>query len=216
MLLGLHVRVELVLPIEALVAGAAYERPHPAVHHLVPGQIGGVREFLIARLASVRFLSRMLPQVFVKITPMLERFITIRTTHLTSSALLLMAAGRRLWIASAAALLLVTGRFSLLYHIHQQWKTALFLATIRTAAIVRMLLLFVLLLAIVATLFHFLPSSIGAKIETVTELLLVFLFFAPCNTPALPSAVVFLKQQLTSAHDGDAVVFWRGGKPSWR
>lgn len=100
MLLGLHVRVELVLPVEALVARTADERSDAAVHHLVPGQVGSVREFLVARLAGVRFLAGVLPQVLVQVAPVLERLITVGAVHLRLFGLLLVVTGRGLGVRS--------------------------------------------------------------------------------------------------------------------
>lgn len=35
-LLGLHMRVKLILPVKAFIASIANKRPNPAMHHLVP------------------------------------------------------------------------------------------------------------------------------------------------------------------------------------
>lgn len=194
MLLGLHVRIELVLPIETLVARAAHERPDPAVHHLVPGKIGGVREFLVACLASVGFLPRVLPQVFVQVTPMLERLITVSAVHQIPPGLLLLVllAGGGLRFAPGG--LLVPRGLPRLDHVHQKWQSSLLLPTIRAAAIVGVLLLFVPLLPIVAAFFHFLAALIGCC-KTRVRVKARRRFFFPNFRKHLPGGGVFEKHE---------------------
>lgn len=151
MLLGLHVRVELVLPVEALVADAADEGPDPAVHHLVPGEVRGVRELLVARLAGVGLLPRVLPHVLVEVAPVLEGLVAVGAAHLAAPALLLvLSTGRGLGLAPR----LVPGGLAALDDVHEQGQSALLPPAVAAGAVVRVLLLVLLALPVVPGFFH--------------------------------------------------------------